>query len=166
MGLSALPGSAKRSGAWHSARHSVARRAQGMSSVEQWGTAHDAQAAPVCRALLVAVLEKFYHSCSQGVRFIAAATVQGADDAPNVLRVPSSPPLLSAPLLQRAVSRQHAECGPQTRYHVADLKKKFWHEGAVCVPKFPPCLTAVSRGIGRGTCARGGIVLHTQSQHP
>ena len=74
----------------------------------------------MCRALLVAALEKFYHSCSQGLRFIAVATVQGADDAPNVLRVPSSPPLLSAPLLQRAVSRQHAECGPQTRQHVAD----------------------------------------------
>ena len=96
-----------------------------MSSVEQWGTAHDAEAAPVCRALLVAALEKFYHSCSQGLRFIAAATVQGADDAPNVLRVPSSPPLLSAPLLQRAVSRQHAECGPQTRHHVADCNTSF-----------------------------------------
>ena len=103
FGLSALKVSAKRSGAWHLARHSdtarVARRAPGMSSVEQWGTARDAEAAPVCRALLVAALEKFYHSCSQGLRFIAVATVHGADDAANVLRVPSSPPLLSAPLL-------------------------------------------------------------------
>ena len=89
--------------------------------------------------------------------------MQGADDASNVLRVPSSPPLMSAPSLQRAVSRQHAECAPTDSAPCSRLQYQFWHEGAVCVPRFPPCVT-VSRGIGRGTCAVGGIVLRTQSQ--
>ena len=119
----------------------------------------------MCRALPVAALEEFYHSCSPGLRFTAVATVQGADDAPNVLRVPSSPPLMSAPSLQRAVSRQHAECAPTDSAPCSRLQYQFWHEGAVCVPRFPPCVT-VSRGIGRGTCAVGGIVLRTQSQRP
>ena len=123
LGLSALSGPARRSDAWHSARHDdtahVARRV--LACYPLGNKAHDAEAATVCRALLVAAQEKFHRACSQDPRSKSVATVQVADNAPNVLRVSSSPPLLSAPLLQRAGSRQlRAECGRQTRHHLAD----------------------------------------------